>query len=180
MDHDYDGYEAAPVGAMTKHKPTLYLETSVPSYYTARRSTDMVVLTHQHLTREWWENRIDSYAVYVSEIVYDEIRRGDSEAARRRVESIESFPMLDVTGQAESLAMHYIRELPLPESALADALHLAVASINGLDYLVTWNCRHIARGSVKKKLPQLNDAQGLRSPTICTPEELLYDDQNLD
>ncbi len=163
-----------------KPKPTLYLETSVPSYYTARPSTDLVVLTHQHLTREWWENRLDSYEVYVSEVVYDEIQRGDAEAARRRVASIESFPMLDVTDETESLAMHYINELPLPESALADALHLAVTSINGLDYLVTWNCRHIARGSVKRKLPQLNTAQGLSSPTICTPEELLYDDQNLD
>lgn len=165
---------------MTPAKPTLYMETSVPSYFTARPSADLVVATHQHLTREWWEKRLSSFEVYVSELVYDEVQRGDAEAARRRLDVIDRFSMLIVAAEAETLARQYLRELPLPERALADALHLAVASLNGMDYLVTWNCRHIARGSVKRMLPQINAGQGLDTPTICTPEELLYDDQGMD
>ncbi len=140
----------------------------------------MVILTHQHITREWWAARIESYDAYVSEIVHDEIRRGDSDAARRRMDLVEGFPSLGVTSETEELARVYLRELLLPGKALADALHLAVASMNGMDYLATWNCRHIARGSVKKRLPDINAACGYASPTICTPEELMYDDQDMD
>lgn len=161
-------------------KPTLYLESTIPSYYAARPSKDLVILTHQHLTREWWDTRLDRYEVFVSEIVHDEILRGDSGAARRRAQVIESFSTLDVSDEAERLAQAYLSELLLPQNALADALHLAVASINEVDYLLTWNCRHIARGSVKRKLPDINAARGLVSPTICTPEELMYDDQDMD
>lgn len=164
----------------TRMRPSLYLETTVPSYYVARPSTDMVILTHQHMTQEWWNTQLGDYEAFVSEVVYDEIRRGDADASRRRLEVIKGFPTLDVTDEAADLAQIYLEELPLPRKALADALHLAVASMNGMDYLLTWNCRHIARGSVKRLLPSVNAARGLSSPTICTPEELMYEDQDLD
>ena len=164
----------------TQKRPTLYLETTVPSYYVARPSTDMIILTHQHITQEWWDTQLQDYEAFVSEVVYDEIRRGDAGASRRRLEVISGFPMLIVSDEAGKLAQVYLDELPLPRKALADALHLAVASTNGMDYLLTWNCRHIARGSVKRLLPAVNAAHGFSSPTICTPEELMYEDQDLD
>lgn len=165
---------------MDAPKPTRYLESTIPSYYVARPSKDLVILTHQHLKQEWWDTRIAQYQVFVSEIVHDTILRGDSDAARRRSRAIEEFPTLEVSDEAEQLAHTYLRELLLPPNALANALHLAVASVNEMDYLLTWNCRHIARGSVKRRLPDINRARGLVSPTICTLEELMYDDQDMD
>ena len=153
-------------------KPTLYMETSVPSYYTALPSRDIVVLAHQEITREWWNVCIFRYEVFVSELVIREALRGDPEAAKRRVEAITLFPVLEITPEAERLAGIYLRKIPILRESLRDALHLAIASAHGIDYLVTWNCTHIARGEVKKALEQINDLEGIVTPTICTPEEL--------
>ena len=158
-------------------RPTLYLETTVPSYLTAKPSTDVVILTHQHMTSEWWERGPSRYEVFVSDLVHEEVRRGDPNAAQRRLAAIGEYP---ITDEAIEFAAMYLRELPLPESAGADALHLALATLNGMDYLLTWNCRHIARGSIKRALPIINATRGFASPTICTPEELLYENEDMD
>ncbi len=161
---------------MTQPKPTLYLETSVPSYYTARQSPDLVIAGHQLVTRDWWENHVDKYKVYISELVQEEAERGDAKAAQRRLEAIAPFEMISVTQKALDLAAVYIQKLPIPVSAEADAVHLALASVNDIDYLLTWNCRHIARGSIIRTIPAVNAEYGYGSPTICTPEELVYED----
>jgi len=161
---------------MTSTKPTLYLETSVPSYFAARPSTDVIIAGHQLLTRDWWESRISDYEVFVSELVLEEAERGDREAAEKRCSAIAQFGMLRVTPEALDLAKVYLKRLPLPSNAEADAVHLALASISGMDYLLTWNCRHIARGSIIRSVPIVNGEFGYESPTICTPEELLYED----
>ncbi|HIJ73185.1 MAG TPA: type II toxin-antitoxin system VapC family toxin [Candidatus Hydrogenedentes bacterium] len=165
---------------MPVDRPTLYLETTVPSYLIAKPSTDVVILTHQHMTSEWWERERSRYEVFVSDLVHEEVSRGDAAAAQRRIAAIGEYPVLRITDEASELAAVYLRELPLPDSAGADALHLALATLNGMDYLLTWNCRHIARGSVKRALPVINAAREFASPTICTPEELLYEDENMD
>jgi len=161
---------------LAQKKPTLYLETMVPSYYVAKPSTDIVLQGHQHITHEWWHTRRDRYEIFVSELVVQEARRGDPDAAKRRCDAIAGFSMLRVTPEAVELAGVYLKTISLPSSAEADALHLALAVVNGMDYLVTWNCRHIARGSVMRALPIVNAERGLGTPTICTPEELLYED----
>ncbi|MBI2424713.1 MAG: type II toxin-antitoxin system VapC family toxin [Candidatus Hydrogenedentes bacterium] len=156
-------------------KPRLYLETTVPSYYTSRPSADIVLAGHQQITREWWLFRSSGYGIFVSELVWQEASRGDGEASVKRCEAIAAFPVLRTNPLALDLAGEYLKTLPLPANAGADALHLALAVVNGMDYLLTWNCRHIARGSVKRALPGVNDKLGYDTPTICTPEELLYD-----
>ena len=117
-----------------QEKPTLYLETTVVSYLAARPSSDVVTLTHQEMTRQWWEKRRKLYAIFVSEVVHIEANRGDAEAARRRIQIIKEFPVLRATDDARELAKHYMSMIPLPRCAEADALHLAIAVINRMDY----------------------------------------------
>jgi predicted nucleic acid-binding protein len=133
------------------------------------------------LTIEWWNAHVPNYEVFVSELVLEEAGRGDSEAAEKRCAAIAQFDVLRVTAEALELARVYLERLPLPSTAAADAVHLALASINGMDYLLTWNCRHIARGSIIRSIPVVNSEFGYKSPTICTPEELLYENpENMD
>jgi hypothetical protein len=96
------------------------------------------------------------------------------------LEVVQGFSSLPLSDEAINLAHIYVETLPLPRSALADALHLALASLNEMDYVLTWNCRHIARGSIKRSLPDVNAARQLTTPTICTPEELWYEEENVD
>ena len=131
-------------------KPTLYLETTIPSYLTAWPMRDVVLLAQQQLTREWWENHCGRFQVFVSELVLEEAAAGDSDAARRRFEMLAGMPLLQSTSGAERLAMLYLREIPLPSKAARDAAHIAIASVHAMDYLVTWNCRHIAHGEVRR------------------------------
>jgi hypothetical protein len=106
-------------------KPTLYLETTIPSYYTARPVRDVIVLAHQEITRMWWEQRLAVFAIYISPVVLEEARQGDPEAARKRLDVLTSFAVLEATSAIERLAETYMTRLALPEKALRDAAHLA-------------------------------------------------------
>ena len=154
-------------------KPTLYLETTIPSYYTSRPTRDIVVLAHQEITRTWWEHRLPLFDAYVSPVVLEEVRQGDPEAARRRLEVLGNFPVLEATPVIESLAATYMADLMLPGKALRDAAHLAFACGYELDYLVTWNCAHIANAEVRRRLVGVNAVNGRQTPIISTPEELM-------
>ena len=154
-------------------KPTLYLETSVPSYYTSRPVRDIVILAHQEITRTWWERRLPLFDAYISEMVLEEVTRGDSEAARQRLGVLAGFPVLKTTPDVEDLAATYMTELMLPGKAMIDAFHLAFACSYEIDYLVTWNCAHIANAEIHRRLIALNAAAGRRTPTTCTPQELM-------
>src|SRR5215471_9874907 len=154
-------------------KPTLYLETTIPSYYTARPVRDVIVLAHQEITRMWWEQRLPLFTIYISPVVLEEARQGDPEAAQRRLEVLAPFPVLEATAAIERLAETYMTQLSLPDKALRDVAHLAFACGYELDYLVTWNCTHIANAELRRRLIALNTTLGLQTPTICTPEELM-------
>ena len=154
-------------------KPSLYVETSVPSYYVSRDSRDVVVLAHQQITRVWWETRLSDFRAYISPVVLEEAREGDREQARRRLEAIGSLQILEAGEAVERLATRYVAEFNLPGSAIRDAAHLAFACVYAMDFLVTWNCAHIANGEIIKRLTQFNVVAGVPTPTICTPEELL-------
>ncbi|MBI5846622.1 MAG: type II toxin-antitoxin system VapC family toxin [Nitrospirae bacterium] len=154
-------------------KETIYLETSVVSYYTAKPSRDIIVLAHQEITREWWDRALKKYDAVISEIVIEEARAGDIEAAKKRLAILKRFEHLELNPMVDKMAQIYLDKLKLPMKAFRDAVHLAVASVHSVDYLVTWNCAHIANGEIIKKLMKINTSYGIRTPVICTPEELM-------
>jgi predicted nucleic acid-binding protein len=149
------------------------VETSVISYLTARPSPDPIAAAHQQLTREWWNRRRARFDIYVSELVVQEAERGDATAARARLDAIAGFPVLRIQPVARTLADNILRAAVLPSKAAADALHIAIAAVNGLDFLVTWNCTHIANGFVLQSVNALCRDAGFAPPIVCTPEELM-------
>ena len=160
-------------------KPRIYMESSVVSHRTARPSRDVIALSHREITRVWWDNHIREYNVCVSQVVLDEIRRGDPEAAADRLKAVSGFPLLPLGPEVERLAAIYQEKLRFPEKSLRDTLHLAVASVHAVDYLVTWNCKHIANAHIRRQLQELNNGEGVCTPIVCTPEELLDDNDDV-
>jgi predicted nucleic acid-binding protein len=154
-------------------KESIYLETTVVSYYTSKPSRDIIVLAHQEITWEWWPNAIARFDVFISEVVVEEAGLGNSEAAERRLKVLKDFPHLKLNDKVEEMAKVYMEKLEIPEKSFRDAAHLAVASVHNIDYLVTWNCTHLANGEVIKRLMKINESFGIHTPIICTPEELM-------
>jgi predicted nucleic acid-binding protein len=154
-------------------QPKAYVETSVISYLTARMSRDALTSGHQQLTRQWWEHRRSRFELYVSELVVQEAARGDPIAARARLEAIAEFPVLRVSPVARNLADGILQQAVLPSKAAADALHIALAAVNGMAFLLTWNCTHIANGFVLQSVNVLCREAGFDPPLVCTPEELM-------
>lgn len=153
-------------------KPRVYVETTVISYLAASPSRDIVVAAHQQLTREWWQRR-DRFELFVSQAVIDEASRGDTDVAARRVALVAHIPLLVVGDDVYEFARQLLRSRAVPAKANLDAVHIAVAAVNQVNYLVTWNCAHIANAAVRGKIEEACRGAGLPTPTICTPEELM-------
>ena len=153
-------------------KPTVYIETSVISYRTARLSRDLIVAAHQQLTHEWWERVLPQCDAFVSPVVLEEIAQGDPDAAQRRLQSIASVPVVEVLLEVHTLAAAYFAAIPLPDKAQADAYHLALAAWHGLDYLVSWNCTHIVSGRVRMIIEEVNAQFGIRNRSSAPPKNL--------
>ncbi len=151
----------------------MYLETTIPSYLTAWTSRDLVMAAHQQVTREWWNNRRRDFELFVSQLVIQEAGTGNSDAAARRLELVRQFPTLKVVEAADDLAEELVRQVPLPERAALDALHIAIAAVSGMDYLLTWNCRHLANAAYQSRIGTICRTLGYEPPVICTPEALL-------
>ncbi len=154
-------------------KPSVYIETTIPSYLTAWRSPELIMAANQEATRSWWEIARPRYDLFISDIVAQEASGGDPEAANRRVTVIEGLPELDVSEGAELLAARLLTDAVIPEKAKTDALHIAVATVHGIDYLLTWNCKHIANAVMRPKIEAICRAFGYEPPVICTPLELM-------
>jgi predicted nucleic acid-binding protein len=153
--------------------PRAYLETSVISYLASRPARDLIVAAHQELTREWWEERSGDFELVVSELVLQEAGAGDPDASRSRLAVLEGIAILALSDEAVSIAEHLVDVGPIPREAAADALHIAVAAVNGIDYLLTWNCKHLANASLRVQIAALLEDAGFACPVICTPEELM-------
>lgn len=158
-------------------KPQVYIETTIVSYYASRPSRDLVVAAHQELTREWWDRDRVRYSVFCSEIVRREAGGGDPDAAAKRLAMLEGVPVLSLEEEALELAAGLKERGLVPVEYGEDALHIALAVIHGMDYLLTWNCRHIA--SARMRLPTIHTVEelGYECPSICTPEELMESDR---
>lgn len=153
--------------------PRVYVETSVISYLTARPSRDVVVVGHQQTTREWWDSQRSNYELCISQLVLDEAGAGDPSAAYERLTKLSPLLILETTNEALELAKKLLSAGALPEKAADDSLHLAVAAVSSVPYLLTWNCRHLANATMRPVIETTCVSQGFRPPIICTPEELL-------
>jgi hypothetical protein len=153
----------------------LYLETTIFSYLAARPSRDLIVAAHQQLTHDWWLGHREEYELYASELVQQEAAAGDPSAAARRLEFLASSKLLATSDETLTLAEELIRRKAVPRKAAEDAGHIAIATINGMDYILTWNCKHIANARLQKDIRAVCADRGFEMPVICTPEELLGD-----
>ncbi|MCY4229704.1 MAG: type II toxin-antitoxin system VapC family toxin [Alphaproteobacteria bacterium] len=157
-------------------KPIAYIETSIISYLTARQSRDVVAAAYQEVTREWWRVASGRFDFVVSELVATESAAGDPDAARTRLEVLESVTLLNITANAEVLTQLLLDQGAVPRQAAADAVHIAIAVTNGVDYLVTWNFKHIANATMRSRIERVCWQAGYEPPVICTPNELMESD----
>jgi hypothetical protein len=151
----------------------VYLETSIFGYPASRMSSDLVTAGNQLLTQEWWDNHRESFDLFISQAVVAECSAGDPDAANERLVFLADLPILDITDEAKVLAESLLSDIPLPENAEVDALHIAVAAVNGMDYLLRWNCKHIANPSLRRIIDEVLLAADVSPPIICTPQELI-------
>jgi hypothetical protein len=151
---------------------TIYIETTVVSYLVANPSLDSILAAHQQLTRQWWQDQRMRYKCVTSEEVWREAALGDPEMSRRRTEALAGMTVFLVNDTARGLAREILAEMILPPAAASDAIHAAVASLNQVNILLTWNCRHLANPHLLRRLREFIGRRSLTLPEICTPIEL--------
>lgn len=152
--------------------PKVYVETSVISYLTAWESRDVVVLGKQAATKDWWATCRDRFELFASNLVVSEAGEGDVDAAEERVNLLMTVTLLPVTAAIENLIVRLLLAKAIPSIAPEDAAHVAIAAVHGMDYLVTWNFRHINNASKREHIEQVCREAGFTAPKICTPEGL--------
>lgn len=151
----------------------VYLETTIPSYLTAWPSRDLIMVGHQQLSKEWWRTRRSEFELCISQFVIDEATAGDAEAAQERLAILAPLPLLDISEAVVELASAILQTGVIPTKAARDAAHIAVSAVHAIDFLLTWNCAHIANAQIIKKVEAICAQHGFSCPVICTPEELM-------
>jgi len=154
-------------------KPSVYIETTVISYLTAWPGRDLIRLSHEVLTRDWWQDVRPQFDVCTSELVFQEAARGDPAAAADRVRALANIPILPITSEVYKVAKELAAAMSLPTRAEPDAVHLAATACHGISFLLTWNCRHLANAILADKIQQVCQSNGLKSPRVVTPEQLM-------
>lgn len=152
---------------------SVYIETTVISYLVSRPSRDILIAAHQQVTSEWWATRRHEFGCFISQVVIDEIQAGDPMAAEKRMEEVKDFQALEATAEAEHLTRSIIDAGVIPVKAVGDAAHIAVAAVNEMDYLLTWNCKHLANAQLIRRISMICNTESFNMPVICTPEELM-------
>ena len=158
---------------MVEYLETIYLETSIPSYLATRPSKDLIIAAHQQLTHEWWDTLRSKHRLYISEAVLREIRDGDPKFAERRLSFLKDIPILEMNDDVRALATEYKEHLGLTGRAQLDVPHIAFSVAHDMDYLLTWNCSHIANPLVIRRLMKINNRLTRQTPVILTPEDML-------
>ncbi len=154
---------------------TVYIETSIVSYLVAEPSRDLITAAHQQATHDWWNNRRGSFQCTTSAETLAEAARGDAQHAALRMAALAGMPVLAITVEVEDLAAEFLRTGALPATARSDAVHLSVSSVARVDYLLRWNCRHLANAQILRRLRREAVRYGWQLPTVCTPLELMGD-----
>jgi len=152
---------------------TVYLETTFISYLVAKPSRDILVAGHQQVSVDWWTNRRSLFECFVSQIVIDEASAGDAIEIQKRLAVIDALPVLRNKPESEALTTAIMASGILPPKAATDAAHIALAASHGIDYLLTWNCRHIANAQIIRRIDAICRREGYQMPIICTPGELM-------
>jgi len=158
---------------MVGHVETVYIETTIPSYLAAHRSAQQPLASHQQITKDWWDHERAGFRVYSSIAVRAEISKGDAAAVVRRLRVMEGIPELEVTPEVQPLADSIAQLLQLPPKAQMDAAHVAFSIVHRMDYLLTWNCTHLANAPLQKVLFEFCSYHHFHMPVICTPELLI-------
>ena len=154
-------------------KATVYIESSVISYLTARPSKNPLLAEHQRLTRFWWRKLRPRFDCYVSDTVIQEISDGELAMAKKRLNAVRKIVRLAASDVAAELAGEILKRGHLPANAANDAAHLAIATASGMDFLLTWNCTHIANAQIERQIARLCAAYEYEFPVVCTPEQLM-------
>jgi hypothetical protein len=156
-------------------KRSVYIETTIVSYLTSRTSRDVVVAGRQATTADWWNTHRHKFDLFISAIVLTEAEVGDPQAVKRRIDALQGISALEVSEAAKILAHKLTHGGPMPNEYPEDALHIAICALNGIDYMLTWNCSHMANATMRRQVEQFLEAEDYVCPMICTPEELMED-----
>ncbi|MGE0378462.1 MAG: type II toxin-antitoxin system VapC family toxin [Planctomycetaceae bacterium] len=154
-------------------RPSVYIETSIIGHLASRPSALLVTAANQQVTREFWDDHRSCFELFISQAVLDECAAGDPDAALERADLMNGLPVLDINENVTSLATALMTRVPLPSKANVDAVHIAVSAAHGVDYLVTWNCKHIANPALRGRIESTCRSSGFEPPVICTPPELI-------
>ena len=155
---------------------TVYIETSIVSYLRQRPSSQVVMAARQLLTHPWWENERGNYELVTSQFVLNEASAGDPVLAAERLQSLDGIPLLPRAPQIGVIANEIMSRAILPPKASIDALHIALVAHHRIQYLLTWNCKHIANAKILPRIYDVLTDLGCPIPIICTPEEMVEDD----
>jgi len=159
---------------------TVYIETSIVSYLRQRPSRQVVTAARQLLTHQWWDEERENYELVTSQYVLDEAAGGDPVLAAERLQSLSGIPLLPLDSRIGAIADEIVSRAILPPNALIHALHIALVAHHGVEYLLTWNCKHIANARIMPRIHEVLLELGCWIPIICTPEEMVDDDSQTD
>lgn len=154
---------------------TVYIETSIVSFLRSRPSPHLVSAARQLVTRQWWDQERANYQLVTSQFVLDEAACGDEALAAERLAALADVPLLEIPDQVAALADELLAASMLPAKARLDALHISVASFHGIEFLLTWNCTHIANARLLPRIRRFMTDRNYVLPEVCTPEEMIDD-----
>jgi hypothetical protein len=156
-------------------KEKVYIETSVISYLSGRLSRDIIIVGRQEITREIWPHLAEQFDCYISSLVREEIERGDPEAANNRLAVLTDIATLTISDEARDFTKAIVENGLMPRQFTEDALHIAIATMHGVDYLLTWNFKHLNNVQTKVKIADFIEDCGYEPPQVCSPDELFGD-----
>lgn len=156
--------------------PSVYIETTIPSFYLESRA-DPHVLTWRDVTRDWWDRHRTEYELFTSRFVLRELANAPPPKASDALQLLSEAKVLAEPTELADVVQYYMEHKLMPVDAYGDAAHLAMASLHSMEFLLTWNCRHLANANKSRHVAVLNGRLGLATPVITTPMTLLPEDE---